>query len=282
MIGSIISAGASLIGGMMGRDASNKANEMAAAEAAENRRLQKEFAQSGIQWKVADARAAGIHPLYAMGASTPSYAPVSSNFHADTSLANAFSSAGQDIGRAVNTTRSSSQRNTAFNDAVQKLSLEKMGLENEILRSDLLSKTSRIAQQSGPPMPVGDRYLIPGQSSSGVVTDQPMKRMNVDPGAPFSEPGAHADIGVSRSDGGLVVVPSADVKERIEDSPYEWGHYWRNAILPAISQSAQERQTKGFPKPKPGHVWKYIPFRGEYQEVPINEGWYSRARRMWN
>lgn len=30
----------------------------------------KEFAQKGIRWKVADAKAAGIHPLYAMGAST--------------------------------------------------------------------------------------------------------------------------------------------------------------------------------------------------------------------
>lgn len=35
----------------------------------------KEFAQNGIQWKVADAKAAGLHPLAALGAQTTSYAP---------------------------------------------------------------------------------------------------------------------------------------------------------------------------------------------------------------
>jgi hypothetical protein len=34
--------------------------------------MQKEFAQQGIGWKVADAKKAGIHPLFALGASTHS------------------------------------------------------------------------------------------------------------------------------------------------------------------------------------------------------------------
>lgn len=36
----------------------------------QNLALQKDFANNSIQWKVADARKAGIHPLYALGAST--------------------------------------------------------------------------------------------------------------------------------------------------------------------------------------------------------------------
>lgn len=36
--------------------------------AKENIKLQKQFAQTGIQWKVADAKKAGIHPVYALGA----------------------------------------------------------------------------------------------------------------------------------------------------------------------------------------------------------------------
>ena len=39
--------------------------------------LQREFAQNGIRWKVADAEAAGIHPLAALGAQTTPYQPVS-------------------------------------------------------------------------------------------------------------------------------------------------------------------------------------------------------------
>lgn len=35
----------------------------------------KEFAQHGIQWKARDATAAGLHPLFAMGAGTSNYSP---------------------------------------------------------------------------------------------------------------------------------------------------------------------------------------------------------------
>lgn len=281
MWGNVISAGATLIGGLLGKDSSDKAAEMAAAARREDIALQKEFAQNGIQWKVADAKAAGIHPLYGLGASTPTFSPVSANFTGDTSLPNALATAGQDIGRAVNATRSASQRNTAFDDTVRTLTVEKMGLENDLLRSQIARTTGA---QGNPPMPVGDRYLIPGQSSSGVlVEDQPMKRVNADPTAPHSEPGAIPEVGPARSDRGIVMVPSKDMKERIEDSlPYEWSHFWRNQILPAISQEAQDRQTKGFPPARPGYVWKYIPGRGEYQEVPADESWWSRLRRNWN
>lgn len=284
MLGSLISAGASIIGGLMGKDSADKAREQQAQHNAAQLAAQKEFAQQGLTWKIDDAfrNADRVHPIYSMGASTPSYTPVSSNFTADTSMANAMHSAGQDIGRAVNATASSSQRTTAFTDAVQKLQIEGGQLDNDLKRAQLASQVARLRQNASPPMPIGDRYLIDGQSASPVIKDEPMKRTNVDPVAPHSEPGAIPDVSPVRTDGGLMIVPSKDVKDRIEDSPYEWTHFWRNMILPAISQSAQDRQTKAFPKPAPGHVWKYIPFRGEYQQVPINEGVYNRARRMWN
>lgn len=41
-----------------------------------NQSFQKEFAQHGISWKVADAKRAGLHPLAALGSSTMSYNPV--------------------------------------------------------------------------------------------------------------------------------------------------------------------------------------------------------------
>lgn len=47
------------------------------AKAAEARNLaaQKEFAQKGIRWRVADAKAAGLHPLYALGAAGAQHSP---------------------------------------------------------------------------------------------------------------------------------------------------------------------------------------------------------------
>lgn len=41
----------------------------------QNIQSQEDFAKHGIQWKVADAKAAGLHPLYALGANTASFAP---------------------------------------------------------------------------------------------------------------------------------------------------------------------------------------------------------------
>lgn len=40
-----------------------------------DRELQKEFAQHGVRWRVEDAKAAGLHPLHALGAQVPSYSP---------------------------------------------------------------------------------------------------------------------------------------------------------------------------------------------------------------
>lgn len=46
----------------------------------QNFAFQREFAEQGIQKRVEDAKKAGIHPLYAMGANTPSVSPVGAVF----------------------------------------------------------------------------------------------------------------------------------------------------------------------------------------------------------
>lgn len=66
--GSLISTGGGLVGGLFGKKSAKKA-------AKREYRRQKEFAQNQIQWKVADAKKAGLHPLYAMGGGSSSYSP---------------------------------------------------------------------------------------------------------------------------------------------------------------------------------------------------------------
>lgn len=65
--------------------------------AAQQYNHQKEFAQNSIQWRVNDAKKAGIHPLYALGSQGISYAPSSFSSMPDTSL----SDAGNAVGSAV-------------------------------------------------------------------------------------------------------------------------------------------------------------------------------------
>lgn len=67
MLGSLISAGSSIIGSIFG-----------SKERAKDRALQQRAMTHGIRDRVADAKAAGIHPLAALGASTTGYTPVGS------------------------------------------------------------------------------------------------------------------------------------------------------------------------------------------------------------
>lgn len=110
--------------------------------AAQNIALQREFAQNGIQWKVADAQAAGLHPLAALGAQTSSFSPVSVG-------STDFGSMGQDVGRAIKAAMSESDRDEATKAEATKLALEKGGLENEILRTELASKQKRMETNAG-------------------------------------------------------------------------------------------------------------------------------------
>lgn len=149
MLGEIIGGATKLIGGLIGRNDAKDAQQRADYAAAQNIALQKEFAQHGIQWKVDDAKRAGIHPLYALGAQTTSFSPVSVGQVSDSSLPNALASAGQDISTAINRTRTQDQRDAAFVKTTQDLTLTKMGLENELLSS----KVAQIRASLNPPMP---------------------------------------------------------------------------------------------------------------------------------
>lgn len=64
----IIPAAGSLLGGFLGR-------ESVEDQQAANLANQREFAQHGIQWRVADAKAAGLHPLFALSGGGAAYAP---------------------------------------------------------------------------------------------------------------------------------------------------------------------------------------------------------------
>lgn len=154
MLGELLSFGGNLLGGILGSNAQKDANETNARINAENIALQKQFAQNGIQWKVADAKAAGISPLYALGASTSSFSPVSIGAQPEDALGKSMHAMGQDLGRAVNSSASSSTREGIFADQARKLQLEGAGLDNDIKRATLASQVMKMkSAQVGPPIP---------------------------------------------------------------------------------------------------------------------------------
>lgn len=240
IIGAGIGAVGSLLGGLFG----NKAKEDAAEK---NAKLQKEFAQSGIQWKVKDAEKAGVHPLAALGAQTVSFTP--SYIGGDDP---GIAAAGQNIAGAIERTQTAPQRLGALAQKAQELSVEKIGLENDLLRSQIAVQNSQLT----PPIPSAvDPFHTPGQTQSGVQT-VPLQRI-ASSWAPWAEAGPVSDVGFTNTrHNGLAPVMSKDAKERLEEDM--WGTLgWniRNRLVPMMT-----------PYEKKGYMFN--PVTMEYHPLP--------------
>lgn len=79
----------------------NKENQTQKDIAAQNVAYQREFAQNGISWRVADAARSGLSPLAAIGAAEPGFQPTSQVFNApEKDLARGLDEMGQNIRRS--------------------------------------------------------------------------------------------------------------------------------------------------------------------------------------
>lgn len=136
MLGPILGAVGGIVNAITGSNAAKRQED-----------LQKDFAQKGIRWKVADAKAAGVHPLYALGANTVSYSPVTAG-GPDLSF---LGEMGANIDRARMATSDGNFRSAG--GAVEALALERAGLENELLRSQI--RRINTPAMVGPAMPSG-------------------------------------------------------------------------------------------------------------------------------
>lgn len=271
MLGALLGAGISGAFGLIGQNKQNKAN---AKINAQNIALQKEFAQSGIQWRVADAKAAGIHPLAALGAQTHSFSPQSIGMDYS-----AMGRMGQDIGRAVQTAtgRRSRQQMELYNSKVRELNLKNMELRNGLLASEI-AKNNQAGQV--PRTGVSSPMLVDGQpdagpsSVPGLIIDMPQRRVVSDPSRKWQEPGAVSDLSYSRTRTGWAPVPSADIKRRIEDmhlSELAWAI--RNQLAPSIGRNFNPPPVK-LPR---NRRWMYAPWYQEYQQ------WRSSGKkRPWH
>lgn len=247
--GSVVSGAIGAAGALLGGKQS-AANQAKMAQ--QNYEHQKEFAQNGIRWKVADAKAAGIHPLYALGASTSSYSPVS-GYGGDNGIGEAAATFGQGIGRAVEAgmTREERQRENAkremqetFDLALRRQELEQGReritesrmrnklLEQEILRNFSASQAA-LLRGLGPAMPSkAHKKQMEGQGESPYLD----KTIN------------HA--GWVRDDKGryLGLVPGDDLASRSEDKLIiEW--------LPWLSTWWQNQKGKTFGSEVAGRWW---------------------------
>lgn len=262
LIPAVAGLAGSAIAGAGAKSAADKTADSNLRAAEMNTKYQKEFAQQGISWRVEDAKRSGIHPLAALGAQTHSYSPsyVGTQYpNTMEPLGNAVSNMGQDLGRAITATSPAAKQAQQFDNAVRGLTIQKMGLENELLASQI----ARVNQAGGSPAPqaaVGARYLVDGQGETSLV-DVPLERTGFD--GTHKEPGPLNDINYVKTRTGYAPVPSKDAKERFEDD-FLGSVIWnvRNRILPSLGINRDP------PKGRSGYRWVYDVPQQQYREVP--------------
>lgn len=133
--GALISGASNLLGGLFG---GNSAKKQSPGDA-----FRSEFKQRmamGEKYGISKLVMAGMSPAGGWSGSV-----------GEPSMGQTLSNMGQDIGRAVAARASQPERD------LQRLLLEKAGLENEYLRSQIASVNSRTLRESAPSLPIPDR-----------------------------------------------------------------------------------------------------------------------------
>lgn len=180
-----------LLGGFAGGGGKNDAKKIAREQMAQQER----FAKEALSWRVADAKNAGIHPLYAMGAQLPSYSPV--NYIADSvdggGVGGALAAGGQDIGRAVDALLSRPERADARMHGARMADLteKRAELENTLLASQI-AKLNQAGQPPARPDFVDHglaETAIPGQGGMPGVEVKPIEVRPSHPSMPGHEIG---------------------------------------------------------------------------------------------
>lgn len=295
MWGGIASAVGSVVGGVLGLRGQRESAANAENLNQLNYANQKEFAQNGIRWKVADAKAAGLHPLAALGASTAQYTPATAI--GDSPDWSFLADAGQSIGRAVDAKRTQQERveQQQKQDAAFALKAENQKAENDLIRAQTasikqdmalrLAKASEQAvrtQQQVPAMPsLADAPTIAGQAQAYPVSRTQMKVPEVlasEKGRPSVEAGLHPDTArVTSVGGGHVAVPSDKNADVAQDNIFlqaQW--FLRNGVVPYFSQFIP-----GYTDPRAPALTKEQRRQGYNDHILRFTGEYSPTRRWF-
>lgn len=150
---SVLGLAGDVVGGVLGLSGTKSTNDSQAALAQAQMAYQKELAQNQIQWRVEDAKKAGLHPLAALGISSASYSPVSANFQApDYSF---ISDMGQNLNRAIMQGKTAREREQAQarQDEIDSINLRRARAEADHAETVAASERLRLQRELFPPAP---------------------------------------------------------------------------------------------------------------------------------
>lgn len=229
----------------------------------QNLQAQREFAQSGITWKVKDAKNVGLSPLAAVGASGTAFSPTAQVFSGgDDGDARKWSDLGQDLSRAITTTWDRRKRRITEEVTLDRLKLQRDNdaLQNELIRTQINQMKGNASpgfSTSGninyDEMPPEERWYwknemkgLDGQSPS-VTIERPPTRVQSMGSDPSIEKGILNEVAWKLGNDGLLrPIQSTDHMMRTQnDFPAMLGWHIRNSIIPWF---------KGIKSPSPKEV----------------------------
>lgn len=159
------------------------------------------------------------------------------------------------IGQDSSYVGSSMGQNTGSNSdrKMAELNAETIRLQNQGLRLDNLEKSQNLnpTMLQKPGRPSSGTGFLPGSSQGTLIKEVPQERTTSATG--FSEPGAVVSIGHSNfPDNSVMVSPSNDLKQKIEDDPLGELAFHINARTP-LSSPPLSALPKGF------DMWSWNP-----------------------
>lgn len=284
-VGTVIGSG---LGGTVGGAVdANKANKTAKGYynqqmsfAEQQARFQQDYAKHVMEWRVEDAKNAGVHPMAALGVSNPSYSPVSAPSAPSFADAGSFdtgSTFGQSLNRASFQAKTLEQQRVAVEMGFQTIGLQNKGLELDnqfkaLQIAQLASELQRNSASSAPAPSLTGKVSggIDGQPDS-LVSPEPMRTTpHTETG---KEPGSNPSVGwLQNDDGSIVPVMASEAKQRLEEDVFGTA-LWnlRNRIAPHVKTmfgfSVQEHTPPKSLLPKGAVRWEYAGY-GEY--VPVD------------
>lgn len=263
----LISGGSSLLGGFLQSRSDKKTQALNLEQQRLDRQFQLDFAQQGIRWRVEDAKQAGIHPLYAMGASIPAYSPSAQTVGGNTNAFQGLAKAGQDVGNAVARSQTKGTRELV---TMQRLQIVEQSLKNEQLQAQILRDKKAASTPAFP-----DANQPPGSlEAMGAATPPSVKLVPSEIEASIKgDPGTQAGtIPATRFmrniDDTYQRVPAEKAKEAMEENMFLTALYnWRTYGIPIFVSGAEGRPPP-VPAPK-GQEWAYNKIGASWETVPI-------------
>lgn len=133
--------------------------------------MQREFAQKGIQWKVEDAKKAGIAPLAALGNQNASYSPQAVNITGDYSKGRMFRDMGQNLSRAISATQTKREREITEVERIDaaRKEMRMRELTETAAELEILKTATDINRANNPPAPEIDKGYEYIEMPGGVI-----------------------------------------------------------------------------------------------------------------